>query len=86
VYEHHCCDLFFMLCQGSRSLATLLSHPKAIKHVFNYIGKTGRFKATHGNLNIPDGIDVNNGGRNWILDLLNRPYNRPDTDTDADKC
>ena len=74
-----------MLRQGSRSLATLLSHPKAIKHVFKYTGKTGRFKATHRDLNIPDRVDVNNGGRNWILDLLNRPYNRPDADTDADE-
>src|SRR6202451_371674 len=82
VYEHYRCDLFFILCQGSRSLATLLSHPKAIKHVFKYIGKTGRFKVMHGDLNIPDGVDVNNGGQNCTLDLHNRPYNRPDADAD----
>jgi hypothetical protein len=56
----------------------MLSHPKTIKQVFKFIGKTGRFKATHGDLDIPNGMDMNNGGRNWILDLLNRPVTRRD--------
>jgi ribonuclease HI len=73
VYERHRRDLFFNLHRGSRSLATLLSNPKAIKHTFKFIGKTGRFKLTHGNLDIPDRLDINSGGRNRLLDLLNRP-------------
>ena len=78
-YERHRRDLFFTLQRGSRSLATMLSHPKTIKQVFKFIGKTGRFKATHGDLDIPNDVDVNSGGRNWILDLLNRPFTRRDT-------
>jgi hypothetical protein len=78
VYELHRRNLFFTLRQGSRSLATLLSHPKAIKLVFKFIGKTGRFKATHGDLTIPDSMDINSGGVNWILDLLNKPFTRPE--------
>jgi len=79
VYERHRRDLFFKLRRGSRSLATLLANPNAIKHTFKFIGKTGRFKATHGDLDIPDDLDVNSGGRNWILDLLNRPLTRRST-------
>jgi hypothetical protein len=56
----------------------MLSHPKTIKQVFKFIGKTGRFKATHGDLDIPDDVDLNSGGRNKILDLLNRPFTRRD--------
>jgi ribonuclease HI len=78
-YERHRRNLFFTLRRGSRSLATMLSHPKTIKQVFKFIGRTGRFKATHGDLDIPDDVDVNSGGRNWILDLLNRPFTRRDT-------
>jgi hypothetical protein len=74
VYECHRRDLFFKLKRGSRSLFTLLAHPHAIKHVFKFIGKTRRFKATLGDLDLPDSLDVNSGGRNWILDLLNRPF------------
>jgi hypothetical protein len=79
IYERHHCDLFFNLRRGSRSLATLLSNPKAIKHTFKVIGKTGRFKLTHGNLDIPDSLDTNNSGRNWLLDLLNGPLIRHNT-------
>ena len=79
VYERHHRDLFFKLRRGSRSLATLLSNPKAIKHTFKFIGKTGRFKLTHGDLDIPDGLDTNSGGRNRLLDLLNRPLARRNT-------
>ena len=69
-----------MLNRGSRSLTTLLSHPKAIEHFFKFITKTGRFKSTLRDLNLLDGPahhrNMNNGGRNWILDLLNRPLVR----------
>jgi hypothetical protein len=76
VYERHRREMFYTLRRGSRTLATLLAHPKAIKHVFKFIGKTGRFKATHGELEIPEGVDIENGGRNWVFDLLNNlPYN-----------
>ena len=51
----------------------MLSHPKAIKQVFKFNGKTGRFKATHRDLDISNDVDVNSGCRDWILDLLNRP-------------
>jgi hypothetical protein len=74
VYKHHRRDLFFKLKRGSRSLSTLLTHPHAIKHVFKFIGKTRHFKATLRDLNLPDSLDVNSSGRNWILDLLNRPF------------
>jgi hypothetical protein len=46
-----------------------------MKPLFKYIGKTGRFKATHGEMEIPDEVEVNGEGRNWILDLINRPFN-----------
>jgi hypothetical protein len=79
VYERHCHDLFFKLRRGFRSLATLLSNLKVITHTFKFIGKTGRFKLTHRDLDIPDGLDTNSGGRNWLLDLLNRPLARRNT-------
>ena len=76
IYEQHRQHLFYTLNRGSKSLTTLLSHPKAIEHLFKYISKTSRFKSTLGDLNLLDGPDhfhnMNNGGRNWILDLLNR--------------
>jgi hypothetical protein len=79
-YERHRRHLFYTLNRGSRSLATLLSHPKATKHLFKFINKTGRFKSTLGDLELPDHLasqcNENNGGRNWILDLLNRPIVR----------
>jgi hypothetical protein len=55
-----------------------------MKHVFKFIGKTGRFKATHGELEIPEGVDVESGGRNWIFDLINRPYNRRGIEAEAE--
>jgi hypothetical protein len=58
----------------------LLAHPKATKHLFKYISKIGRFKNTLGDLELPDHLasrrNENNGSRNWILDLLNRPIVR----------
>jgi hypothetical protein len=48
--------------------------------LFKYISKTGRFKHTLGDLELPDHLasrrNENNGGRNWILNLLNRPLAR----------
>jgi hypothetical protein len=80
IYEHHRLHLFYTLKQGSRSLATLPSHLKVIKHVFKFITKTGRFKTILGDLDLLDDLaqcpNKNNGGRNWILDLLNRPLVR----------
>jgi hypothetical protein len=56
---------------------TLLAHPKATKPLFKYISKTGRFKNTLRDLKLPNHLasrrNENNGGRNWVLDLLNRP-------------
>ena len=74
----HQCTLFYELRRGSRSLTTLLSHPKAIKHLFKYIARTGHFKATLGDLNIPEGGGGIGKGQSWIMDLLNRPLCRPD--------
>ena len=90
-YECHCSDLFYKLNRGSRSLTTLLSHPKAIRLLFKYIAKTGRFKTSMGDMAIPDflapttagrdGTDLGaDRGRFWIRDLLNRPYNGPRPD------
>ena len=80
VYKQHRQHLFYTLNRGSRSLTTLLSHPKAIEHLFKFITKTGRFKSTLGDLNLLDEPahhrNMNNRGRNWILDLLNRPLVR----------
>jgi hypothetical protein len=87
-YEGHCRDLFYKLNRESRSLHTLLSHPKAIKLLFKYIAKTGRFKSTLGDMQIPDYHAPTGAGRDgtelgadrsrfWIRDLLNRPYNGP---------
>jgi ribonuclease HI len=80
VYEPHHRQLFYTLNRGSRSLLTLLSHPKATKPLFKYISKTGRFKHTLGDLELPDHLasrrNENNSSRNWILDLLNRPLAR----------
>jgi hypothetical protein len=60
----------------------MLSHPKAIKLIFKFIRKTGMFWTTHGNLDITDAVDVNSGYRNRILDLLNRPPNRPNLEAE----
>jgi ribonuclease HI len=87
VYEQHRRELFYKLNQP-RSLRVLLSHPKAIKLLFKYIAKTGRFKSTLGDVAIPDyhtpagtgrdGTDLGaDRSRFWIRDLLNRPYNGP---------
>jgi hypothetical protein len=80
VYEPHRRQLLYTLNRGSRSLLTLLSHPKATKPLFKYISKTGRFKNTLRDLELPDHLasrrNENNGGRNWVLDLLNRPLAR----------
>jgi hypothetical protein len=87
-YEHHRRDLFYKLNRGSRSLHTLLSHPKAIKLLFKYIARTGRFKSSLGDMAIPDHLIPAGTGRDgtdlgadrsrfWIRDLLNRPYNGP---------
>ena len=80
-YERHRRHLFYTLNQGSCSLAILCAHPKATtKHLFKFISKTGRLKTTLGDLELPDHLasqcNENNGGRNWILDLLNRPIVR----------
>jgi hypothetical protein len=45
------------LGRESRELATLLSHPSALKPLFHYITRTRRFKETHGDLEIPDTPD-----------------------------
>jgi ribonuclease HI len=80
VYERHRRHLFYTLNRGSRSLAILLAHPKATRHLFKYISKTGRFKSTLGDLELPSHLaarrNENNGGRNWILDLISRPMVR----------
>ena len=55
VYERHHQHLFYSLNRGSRSLTTLLSHPKAIEHLFKFITKMGRFKSTLRDLNLLDG-------------------------------
>jgi hypothetical protein len=77
VYKQHWHHLFYTLNRGSQSLAILLAHPKGIKHLFKYISKTGRFKNTLGDLKLPDHPaarhNENNGGRNWILNLISRP-------------
>jgi hypothetical protein len=90
-YEHHRHNLFYNLNRGSLSLHTLLLHPKAIKLLFKYIAKTGRFRPTLGDMSFPnhfvppgpgkDGTDLGaDRSRFWIRNLLNRPYKGPRPD------
>ena len=49
-YESYRAELVAHLRQDSRSINALLSKPRAIKLVFKYIARTGRFKTIFGDL------------------------------------
>jgi|SRR5882762_4048434 len=73
VYEHHRHTLFFTLKRGSR-LLPLSSRTQVQSSKFsNLLAKHGASQPL-GDLDLPDTLDTNSGGRNWNLDLLNRPF------------
>lgn len=46
-------DLLYVLGRESRSLGTLLSHPRALKPLFKFIARTRRFQDNYGTMELP---------------------------------
>ena len=51
--EIHCAQLRHKLQQKARNIACLLADPKCLKSTLSFIHATGRFRTTHGNLDLP---------------------------------
>lgn len=47
-------EMWEKLGREARSIQTLLSHPKALKPVLKFIGKTGRFGEDYGSMDLPE--------------------------------